>query len=599
MPKSKLAIILKLNCLVTCNYEELAQSTFNKLVDLAKNSTSSTLLNKVSTDPSFRNSYLKEFIAHFEALHNDPSLDSDTLLLYNLQKIFKDNELSSIVSKECSTAGYSLFHNAKEALQQLTQYTFFIYSPLPFDITKEILEKLEVSKEVKENFCEVKDLETVIRQVEEMEYEKYNICVIGDMLDTDIKLAIDKGVRTGWLTAKPWNEARNNKNITLVNNIDFAFTDYLQLPALLEILKEDSIFINEAGKKDYRKLDLPIKKRVRVGYYFPPEKVKEMVDKKFIISNEKILFYPIQINASLEDQGPMIGLVHKCSDLMVEEFIKKKGKRFTMLQEFTEKYEKTMVTMDPLSRMKLTLYRTNTNNAIETALNTELLKTIMHKHGKKVKLPYSKIIMNNSPDDSLNTIKEDIKASKCNYSFMLKLAESCQTIESHTLAICVNEEGLKEALDLNLYKGKEIIVQQLIKHSATLYKFYTLGSDYITYFAKKSLLSVLPIEDYALFYSQKPFPEEWLASVGKPVDKMDKEFGYEVTRAFMRELNLSILGMDYIIEEETGDYMLIDINYFSSFRNEKNLNSQVTSHILKTYNEKIKGIHEKDNDRKD
>ncbi len=555
----------------------------------------------------------------FKALRDNPELDSDPSLEHILSVTLKKSafgltpaELSKLADPIKATAtddraivaGYSLPDDAKDVLAQITAAGWRVVGLATGDSeeAQKILKHLGVQLAAVFAAGEKgrkKDKEEALNRLMEAETKRdpkmkgYHFCLLGDMLDTDMELGIKNGLRTLWIVQSPWSEARNNVSIKLVQGIDTGVSTFSQLPQMLMILMEDIAHLEKAGAaaKEYKKAaGLPSGTRMRAAYYFPPKKVKEMIKKKFITSNDRFIFFPLQINAPLDLQGEFCALLHKCSDLMIEEFVKKKAKRFSTLQEYTERKAKSMVTIDPLRAMKMTLLRTDTNAQLELGLSSPQLQGIMKKYGQQIKIPYSKVITNTDPEESVRLVKKDIEAKLCGYSFMVKLAESCQTVESHTLTIATNEAGLGKALAHPVYKGKELIVQQIIKHSATIYKLYTLGGEYITYSFKKSLPSKLPIEEYAVFDSQKPFPKEWFTGKEDPVDKMNKDFIFEATRALLRQIDLSMLGLDYMIEEGSGIYYLVDLNYFSSFRHETDLNQKVKEHILKVYDEKVKGI---------
>jgi len=608
----KFAVLLDFeNTLFQRNYEDLAKTVFSAMMKI-HNENSELFENlkfeeKFAEPVKFGSEFSKIFTDYFTEMRKNKDIDCDPILRNCIEDILlkmnaqseKGINITLIcdkICKECDSSSFILEGCVKEALQEIKAMhcEIFVYGNSVYEIIQKVISESEIKPFVTSIFSDHNKgkklvLENAVQAFYKKGYKNYQICIIGDMLDSDVKIAYDLGVRNLWFMGNPFSPIRNNMNIESVRSCDAAFNEFCQLPALINILLEDYEFIiSHKVTPNYKEMpDLPIKQRMRVGYYFPPKKMRDMALKKFTNSNSKILFYPLQVDADLEKQGKMCVLIHKCSDLLNEEFVKKKGKRFTRLMEFTEKYAKSMATIDPLRQMKLTLFRVDTTNALDKAINSKQMQEVMKNFSLTIKQPYAKVLFNIDPEKSVAQIKESIASKKCDYSFMLKPSESCQTVDSHTLTICVNEEGLRKAFSLPVYKGKEMVVQQLVKHSSTIYKFYTLGEDYLTYHFKRSLPSILPIKDLGTFDSQKPFPAEWFSGKEEVVDKLNKDFAYEVTKTVLKELDLSILGLDYIIEEGSGDYYLIDMNYFSSFRHEHDLNEKTTNHILKTYAAKI------------
>ena len=102
----------------------------------------------------------------------------------------------------------------------------------------------------------------------------------------------------------------------------------------------------------------------------------------------------------------------------------------------------------------------------------------------------------------------------------------------------------------------------MIKHSGILYKVYTVGNK-IYYHTKQSICSDLKISDFATFDSQKPFPKEWLNSSGSLDSKLNDKFVEEIVTELYNVLGISFLGIDIVIEDVTGFYYVIDLNYFT------------------------------------
>lgn len=123
-----------------------------------------------------------------------------------------------------------------------------------------------------------------------------------------------------------------------------------------------------------------------------------------------------------------------------------------------------------------------------------------------------------------------------------------------------------------------------MNHDATVYKVYFIG-DKFWIFPNASISNVeIMGDDFYSFNSLKPFPAE-LRSLDPPIVRevdyaMISKLG-AVTRSITQA---SLFGFDFIIHSETGDYVVIDFNYFSSYASTPNLGREMNEHISNILN---------------
>jgi inositol-1,3,4-trisphosphate 5/6-kinase/inositol-tetrakisphosphate 1-kinase len=202
----------------------------------------------------------------------------------------------------------------------------------------------------------------------------------------------------------------------------------------------------------------------------------------------------------------------------------------------------------------------------------------METHHCTIEMPYYVSFDNKDtiPVDILSRLK-----SITPYRFIIKPHESTETELSHMLTIVLSEEALLAALKIKEYVGRQLIIQQLVAHYGLQYKVYTIGEDFMTYYTKDSIPTDIGT-NLMTFNSQNPFPESW-KKMADTTDRLNSEFVKQVLRVVMNEIKLSVLGVDVVVEEHTNKYYVIDLNYFSSFRNMSEIASIMHPYLLGKY----------------
>ena len=417
----------------------------------------------------------------------------------------------------------------------------------------------------------------------------YEYVIIGDLIDRDILCGLKSNIRTIWFTNEILDPKQCFKKLPNIKP-DFIFAHYLQLKSLIDILDKDALFISSQSSEfqdNYRNADnfklLPSNKLQRVAYYFNKKKIADLSRIQMITSNDKILFIPLLIDCPLELQGPFNALIHKATDLLLDDTIMKKDNKYSMLLEYNAKNEGKMAFIDPIKNFKFSLDRMLTNSTFDNVFRSNPFVELFKKFNKNLKIPTWTSELNNNPESTNSKIKLWMQANNVSFPLFLKPYISCQSNESHLLSIAMSDKGLLELLKDKNYKGQTLTFQIFVPHYNTIYKVYTIG-EYMTILIKKSLPSKLNFADYYFFDSQKPFPLELIQNL-QTVDKLDRQFMSECCAIIQKAIWLTMLGIDIIIDEVSDEYYLIDFNYLSSYKHEKNLNSLITKHILKCIQE--------------
>ncbi|XP_020089527.1 inositol-tetrakisphosphate 1-kinase 6 isoform X1 [Ananas comosus] len=163
--------------------------------------------------------------------------------------------------------------------------------------------------------------------------------------------------------------------------------------------------------------------------------------------------------------------------------------------------------------------------------------------------------------------------AKLNFPVIVKPQVACGVADAHNMALVFKYEDFA-----NLGVPLPAILQEYVDHCSTIFKFYVLG-DKVFHAVKKSmpnacvLLSLSEKTGSAplLFNSLKTLPvarEEQLPIGSSKAIKESLDVGLiEKAANWLRErLGLTIFGFDVVIQEGSGDHVIVDLNYLPSFK---------------------------------
>ncbi|CAE6048324.1 unnamed protein product [Arabidopsis arenosa] len=182
--------------------------------------------------------------------------------------------------------------------------------------------------------------------------------------------------------------------------------------------------------------------------------------------------------------------------------------------------------------------------------------------GRKIRgACFLKIDSYDEPDLAQNLSKAGLSLPS-----IVKPQVACGVADAHSMAIVFRVEDFK---DLNT--PVPAIIQEYVDHSSRIFKFYVLGEK-IFHAVKKSIPSSSSLRKTAeqnglkpiLFDSLKSLP---VGSVNQnPVNEIDLELVTKAATWLRKKLDLTIFGFDVVIQEGTGDHVIVDLNYLPSFK---------------------------------
>lgn len=155
---------------------------------------------------------------------------------------------------------------------------------------------------------------------------------------------------------------------------------------------------------------------------------------------------------------------------------------------------------------------------------------------------------------------------------IVKPQVACGVADSHSMAIVFGTEDFK---DLNV--PLPAVVQEYVNHSSTLFKFYVLGDNIFHAVKKSTPNSGILMKSYErnglrpiLFDSLKSLPiDNENRNSGDLISckvDLDLELVKDAAKWLAKTLDLTIFGFDVVIQEGTGDHVIVDLNYLPSFK---------------------------------
>ncbi len=112
-----------------------------------------------------------------------------------------------------------------------------------------------------------------------------------------------------------------------------------------------------------------------------------------------------------------------------------------------------------------------------------------------------------------------------------------------------------------------------MNHNEQLYKLYAVGSEWDTVIKTSVPMHLATQGDYFFFQTKMKFDKAAFTRF-TPENLVPDELFEIVTKEVGRAFNMTLFGIDMILEEETGKVFLIDVNYFGSYEGLSKLDPQ-------------------------
>ncbi|GAB2294211.1 hypothetical protein Dimus_028429 [Dionaea muscipula] len=167
---------------------------------------------------------------------------------------------------------------------------------------------------------------------------------------------------------------------------------------------------------------------------------------------------------------------------------------------------------------------------------------------------------------------QQLSDSKLYFPNIVKPQVACGVSDAHSMAIVFRFDDYK-----NLNVPLPAVIQEYVDHSSVLFKVYVLD-ERVFYAVKKSTPSadILMKSSQAnglkplTFDSLKSLPTVDRNNAATEADTGSHGFDLELVTAaaanLRKILDLTIFGFDVVVQEGTGDHVIVDVNYLPSFK---------------------------------
>ncbi|XP_041669073.1 inositol-tetrakisphosphate 1-kinase [Cheilinus undulatus] len=308
----------------------------------------------------------------------------------------------------------------------------------------------------------------------------------------------------------------------------------------------------------------------RVGYWLSEKKMKKLNFQAFadLCRKRGIEVVQLDLNQPLEEQGPLDVIIHKLTDLILE--ADQNDSQAVLLvqrvQVYIDAHPETIV-LDPLPAIRTLLDRCKSYqliHRIESCMQDERICSP----------PFMVLNSECSPD-----VLEQIRRQGLTFPFICKTRVAHGT-NSHEMAIIFSEEDLKDV-------KPPCVIQSFINHNAVLYKVFVVGDSY-TVVERPSLKNFPagPADRKAIFFNShnvsKPesssdlTTRENLEGVSQPPSD---DVIRELSRSLRQALGVSLFGIDVIINNQTGQHAVIDVNAFPGYEGVPEFFNDLLNHI--------------------
>ncbi|XP_058018586.1 inositol-tetrakisphosphate 1-kinase [Ahaetulla prasina] len=314
----------------------------------------------------------------------------------------------------------------------------------------------------------------------------------------------------------------------------------------------------------------------RVGYWLSEKKIKKLNFQAFadLCRKRGIEVIQLDLTKRIEDQGPLDVIIHKLTDVLIEadQNDSQSLELVHRFQEYIDAHPETII-LDPLPAIRTLLDRSK---------SYELIRQIeLYMKDDRICSPPFMELTNACGEDTLKQIEKNGIA----FPFICKTRVAHGT-NSHEMAIIFNREGLKAI-------QPPCVIQSFINHNAVLYKVFVVGESY-TVVKRPSVknFSAGISDRESIFFNSHNVSKPESSSILTALDKIEGVFerpNDDVIRAISKTLRqtlgISLFGIDIIINNQTGQHAVIDINAFPGYEGVSEFFTDLLNHIATTLQE--------------
>ncbi|XP_059579166.1 inositol-tetrakisphosphate 1-kinase isoform X1 [Alligator mississippiensis] len=276
----------------------------------------------------------------------------------------------------------------------------------------------------------------------------------------------------------------------------------------------------------------------------------------------------VQLDLTKPIEGPLDVIIHKLTDVILEadQNDSQSLELVHRFQEYIDAHPETII-LDPLPAIRTLLDRSK---------SYELIRQIeAYMQDERICSPPFMELTSACGEDTLQLIEK----KGLSFPFICKTRVAHGT-NSHEMAIVFNQEGLTAI-------RPPCVIQSFINHNAVLYKVFVVGESY-TVVKRPSLknFSAGVSDRESIFFNSHNVSKPESSSVLTALDKIEGVFERpnddvirEISKALRQALGVSLFGIDIIINNQTGQHAVIDINAFPGYEGVSEFFTDLLNHI--------------------
>ncbi|KAK7081769.1 Inositol-tetrakisphosphate 1-kinase, partial [Halocaridina rubra] len=298
-------------------------------------------------------------------------------------------------------------------------------------------------------------------------------------------------------------------------------------------------------------MEMDMKPPYVVGYWLNEKKCQKfgVEELEAACRRRNINLVKLDMSSPLEEQGPFHMILHKVTALYAQALgdDPKALSAVRRLENYSSRHPEVHI-VDPLPSVRKLLLRQETYSFLQDVL----------KDDSKVFTPAFVEL----PTSNWETNKKLLQESNVTFPVVCKPFTAGGGKEAHEMAVVFNENGISDCL-------VPCVAQSFINHGAILYKLFVLGPSWCV-IVRPSLKNFYAGEQETVHFNSHTVSK---ADSQSPLNELDPSDKTDLPKAdpavfnrivtLLREtLNMDLLGIDVVIDSNTGKYGIIDVNAF-------------------------------------
>lgn len=314
----------------------------------------------------------------------------------------------------------------------------------------------------------------------------------------------------------------------------------------------------------------------------------------------RISFVPLDPDIPLEEQhgGHFDLILHKLTEDILTCSLNDQNneaalQRVLSLKRYQDCVNPGCCLVDDPSNVQTLMSRSDIAKVLQKSLGT-----LRSASGVRVRAPKFVVV-----DSSLklDEIPQQLMDRCMTAPLIVKPLVAAGTKESHFMTIILKSHAVA-----NLTPG--CIIQEYVNHDATLYKVYVLGKNVYVY-ERPSLPNLPPTDKlenvpaFVKFDSQRPYPriQDFGISLKDPSDNIFADRHLDADNAdrsapgtgspitaeevsplvegLRQAFGLELFGFDILVSQEKGEWLVVDVNYFPSYKEVPNFPSLLAHYL--------------------